>query len=70
MWWLVISPQHATVSLYQGRRCVAARLTDWGHVLDVLGPPTPETEYLAEVAGQVFIVSDTNSRFVPTDSLY
>lgn len=70
MWWLVISPQHSTVSLYQGRRCVGARLTDWDQVLDVLGPPTVETEFLAEVAWHVLVVSDANSRFVPAESLY
>lgn len=70
MWWLVVDPKHRAVSLYRGGLCVARNLMDWDQVLDLLGPPTADTERIADMAWDVLVVSDANSRFAPANSLY
>ena len=67
---LIINPRDRSVSLYRNGQCLGTHLTDWTVVLDLLGPATPATEALADIAWQVLVVSGPDSRFVPADSLY
>lgn len=46
--WMIIR-DHG-VSLYRGRECIGSRLTDLGQILELLGPPSSQTEGLAVIA--------------------
>ncbi len=52
MW---MSIQDHAVSLYRGRECLGSNLTDIGHILALLGPPSPDTESLAATAWSVLV---------------